>query len=185
MMFSLDFLTESDLETVPWVFKSELELDISVQECWDIITDNLAYKVWHPEVTDIKNIGPALGKGNSRTIVLRHWFFSLLLAGPPTITESFDVWEDSDSDMKRRQCWFSSSSRPKFMTYKRAREEFKVEAISENKCKFTRTVGMDPAFMTRYGLGCLVYPILRKLFTVECPERLADAIQNKVLPLQK
>jgi len=175
-MFKYQFLPESDLEKVPWVFKGELQLDMSVEDCWDIITNDFAYEVWHPEITNMKNNGPT-GLGNSRTVVLR-----LLPAGPSSrITGKFDVWEDGDNDMKRMQCWCTASSRPQFLAYKRAREEYKVEAISGNKCIFTRTVAMDPAFLTRYGLGWAIYPMLRKTFTVKCPTRLVDAIKNKIL----
>lgn len=185
MMFKYNRITESELETVPWVFKSEVELDISLQECWNILTDDaIAAKTWFPETTDY-TYSKKPGLGATRTVVFRHWLFNILLGGPATIAEEFDVWEDKGTDMKRFQFWFTAASRPQFLTYKRAREEFKVEAISDTKCKFIRTVGMEPAFATRFLLGWMVYPTLRSIFTVKCPNRLAQAVENKILPQKK
>ena len=184
-MFSYAFLPPSDIDNAPWVFKTEHEFDIGIAGLWNIITDDRAWEHWHPEVTNIQNkTEPAGGPGSRRTIVFRHWLFMALLAGPIVIDEEFDVWEDKDPNVKRYQLWFPAASRPQFLTYKRAREEFKVEAISENRCKFTRTVALDPGFMTRYALGFIIYPTLRHLFTVRCPQRLATSIENKILPIK-
>ncbi|KAI2508404.1 hypothetical protein MHU86_6078 [Fragilaria crotonensis] len=185
-MFEYKFLPSSEINTAPWVFTSELELDISIDECWSIITDDRAWQHWHPQVTNIQNDKePAGGAGNSRTIVFRHWFFMALLAGPIAIREEFDVWEDQDDAVKKYQFWLAAASRPVFLTYKGGREEFKVESISATMCKFTRVVALQPAFLPRYALGWLVCPVLRRLFTVQCPQRLTEAIAKNLLPIIK
>jgi hypothetical protein len=162
------FLTPSEINTAPWVFKSEIVLDISIYECWTIVTDDRAWEHWHPEVTDIRNTEePAGGVGNSRTVVFRP-----RLGSPTPLHETFDVWEHDDDIVKRFQFWFTGG-----------REEFKVEAISSSSCKLTRTVALAPGFVTRYVLGWLVYPELKRLFTVLCPKRLTEAVAMKVLPI--
>ena len=183
-MFEYTYMPPCDIDLAPWIFKAELELEVSIDDCWGIITDDRAWQHWNPEVTNIQNVRePAGGTGSSRTIVFRHWFFMALLAGPTAIREEFDLWEADDGKMKRYQFWLAAASRPTFLTYKGGREEFKVEAVSATRCKFTRTVALAPAFLTRYALGWLVYPVLRRLFTVQCPQRLADAVAKKLLPI--
>jgi hypothetical protein len=184
-MFPYSFLPQSDIDNVPWILRSEQEFDIGIDGLWNIITDDRAWEHWHPEVTKIKNkTEPAGGAGNSRTIVFRQWLLMILLAGPLTIAEDYDVWEDKEPNMKRYQFWLTAASRPKFLSFNRAREEFKVEAISENRCKFTRTVALDPGLLSRYGLGFIVLPMLRHLILVKTPQRLAKAIENKILPIK-
>lgn len=164
------FFKPSEINTAPWVFKSEIELELSIDECWDIVTDDKAWQHWHPEVTDIRNAKePAGGTGNARTVVFQPRF-----AGPTLMHEEFDVWESDDEKLKRYQFWFAGG-----------REEFKVEAISSSSCRFTRTVALAPTFVTRYVIGWLVYPELKRLFIVQCPQRLKEAITKKLLPINR
>lgn len=167
-MSDIKFLTPSEINTAPWVFKSEIVLDVSIDECWTIVTDDRAWEHWHPEVTDIRNARePAGGVGNSRTVVFRP-----RIGGPTPLHEEFDVWEPDDDKVKRYQFWFAAG-----------REEFKVEAISSARSKFTRTVALAPSLFTRFVVGWLVYPELKRLFTVQCPQRLKEAIATKLLPI--
>ena len=182
-MFKYTFLPSSQINSAPWIFKSEVELDMSIEDFWITLIDDRSWKHWHPEVTNIQNT--KVGFGNSRTVVFRHWFFMALLAGPVRIHEDFDVWEADDDQMKRFQFWLSGASRPSFLTYQGGREEFKVEAISAKRCKFTRTVALIPSFLSRYALGFAIYPMLRSIFTVQCPRRLLASIEKKVLPLKQ
>lgn len=168
-MSDTKFLTPSEINNAPWVFKSVIVLDISIDECWTIVTDDRAWEFWHPEVTDIRNAKePAGGVGNSRTVV-----FCPRIGSPTPLYEEFDVWEPDDDNVKRYQFWFAGG-----------REEFKVEAISSTRSKFSRTVAIAPSFFTRFVVGWLVYPELKRLFTVQCPERLAEAIAKKLLPIK-
>jgi hypothetical protein len=68
MRFSLQNVPESFLETAPWIFKSELELDISMDQCWIILQDVHAWKDWHPEVQDIVWDSDLRAVGTSRTV---------------------------------------------------------------------------------------------------------------------
>jgi hypothetical protein len=68
MRFSLQNVPESFLETAPWIFKSELELDISMDQCWKILQDDHAWKDWHPEVQDIVWDSDLRAVGTSRTV---------------------------------------------------------------------------------------------------------------------
>lgn len=182
-MFNYKFIKESEMENCPWLFKGICELDISLDECWKIITDDEASKIWHPEVSNYNYTKP-FGLGGRRTILFSHWIFNLLVGGANITREEFDVFEDKGSDMRRFQFWISGTSRPQFLTYESIREEFKVEALGDNKCRFTRTVGMVPAFGTRFLLGCIVYRTNRSIFAEDCPKRLAGAVKDSVLPFK-
>jgi hypothetical protein len=171
----------------PWTFTSVNELpDRSVAETWSILLDDTAWCHWHPEVTNIQwQTGDLRGVGASRTVVFRDWFFQILLAGPVTLREEFDVWED-ESDHKKFGFCITASTRPVFLTYRAAREEFRVEALSSSSTstttttgsKFTRTFTVDPSFAVRYLLGFLVFPYLSNLFEHTCPRRFDQMYNN-------
>jgi hypothetical protein len=163
----------------PWYFQSVNVLPHrSVADVWSILLDDSAWSNWHPEVTNIqwqqrddddtdnsskKKKG---GVGASRTVVFRDW-----LVGPVTLLEEFDVWEDESPHRKR----FSFCISPA----KAFREDFLVEAATTGGgSTFTRTVTFNPSFLVRYGLGWILYPHLRHLFEVKCPERFDRAYNN-------
>jgi hypothetical protein len=178
--------------TGPWTFTSVNELpDKSVADTWSILLDDTAWCLWHPEVTDmVWQTGDELrGVGAIRTVVFRDWFFQLLLAGPTTLREEFDVWDDSQPDHKTFGFGITAATRPVCLTYRAAREEFRVEALSSTSAtegataattttttttmgsKFTRTLTFEPSFAVRYLLGFMVYPYLSHLFEHKCPHR--------------
>lgn len=68
MKFSLRKVPESFLEEAPWKFRSELDLNISMEQCWKILLDDAAWKDWHPEVQDVVWAGDARCVGTSRTV---------------------------------------------------------------------------------------------------------------------
>lgn len=68
MRFSLRQVSESFLEDAPWIFRSELELDISMEECWKILLNDEAFKDWHPEVQNIVWASDTRDVGTSRSV---------------------------------------------------------------------------------------------------------------------
>jgi hypothetical protein len=102
----------------------------------------------------------------------------ILLAGALKIEEHFDVWEEGT----KFQFYFKAMNRPNILPYKSGREEFKVEAISDKTCKFTRTVALEPGFLTRYVLGFIAYPHMKKMFTQKVPDSLVKAVAEGTLP---
>lgn len=185
-LFRLREEPKSFLETAPWIFKSEVELDISVDTCFQILLDDKAWSIWHPEVTNIKwqTLGP-IQKDSIRTVMYKDWMSYLLLGGPITMEEKFDSFDDSSATTKRFSISFTALSRPACMVYKACREEFQVEENQQGGCKFTRTVAIDPAFLPRYAFGCMTYPTLKKTFAEKCPARLEKAVKEKRLPIIK
>jgi hypothetical protein len=73
-------------------------------------------------------------------------------------------------------------NRPHILSYKSGREEFKVEAISDKKSKFIITVALEPGFLTRYVLGFIAYPHMKKMFTQKVPESLLKGVADGTLP---
>jgi hypothetical protein len=181
-MFELAPNTDSVLTTATWIFRSETEIDLPASDVWQILNDDNAWAIWHPEVTNIVWTGEAPHKkGSERTVVVKDTLFMILLAGPLKIHEVFDVWEEG----KKFGFYFKATNRPNLLTFTSGREEFKVEAINDNKCKFTRTIAVEPGFLTRYGLGFIAYPHFKKIFTKKCPDSLVKAVTEGKLPLMR
>jgi len=181
-MFPLREEPESFLETAPWIFRSELELDVSAETCFQILLDDNAWSIWHPEVTNIQWQTPKpVQKGSVRTVLYKDWLSYLLLGGPITMEEKYDTF-DGGGATKKFAVSFTAISRPSFMVYKACREEFKVEECSGG-CKFTRTVAIDPAFLPRYVFGCLTYNTLKNTFTKKCPGRFEKAVLERRIPI--
>mgnify|MGYP003465599003 CR=1 FL=1 len=80
----------SFMDSAPWVFESKVELNVSPQDGWAIVNNDDAWKHWHPEVTKIE----WNEQKTARTIVFRDTLLMVLLAGPLTMWEEFDVVED-------------------------------------------------------------------------------------------
>jgi Polyketide cyclase / dehydrase and lipid transport len=179
MMFQLTPQNESFLTTAPWIFQSEMTIDLPVSEVWKILHDDGAWIHWHPEVAKIAWESDTHRElGSERTVTFKDPLFMVLLAGPIKLYEVFDEWEYE----KKFGFYMKGLSRPTFLTYKSVREQFQLEAANESHCKLTRTVAVEPGCITKYVLGCIVYPHLEHLFTKKCPERLLNAIAKGKLP---
>ncbi|KAG7371445.1 hypothetical protein IV203_020015 [Nitzschia inconspicua] len=179
MRFSLRKVPESFLNDAPWIFKSELELNIPINDCWKILQDDNAWKDWHPEVRGILWMTDERAAGTSRTVKFSDPVFNTLLAGPLKIWEDFDVWEDTDT-MKRMSFHCPYMSRPNLLTYSALREEFCVVKTGENSCKFTRRVAVQPSFLTRRALGCIVYPRMKSILEVKSPMKFLELYNKKI-----
>jgi hypothetical protein len=184
-LFRLRQETDSFLETAPWIFKSEIELDITVDECFHILVDDRSWEVWHPEVTNIQwKTDPPHGKGSIRTVVYKDWLSYLMLGGPVAMEEEYDGFEDA-GPTKSFSVSYTAIGRPTFMMYRACREEFKVEPIEgkPGHCRFKRIIAVDPAFLSRYIFGCITYPAMKDTLSKKCPQRLQQAIKEKKLPI--
>jgi hypothetical protein len=185
-LFKLRPETPTFLETAPWVFKSEIELDISVEECFNILMDDRAWKLWHPEVTDIQwKTDPPHGRnGSVRTVVYKDWVSYLMLGGPVAMEEKFENCTDT-GPTRAFTVSFTATGRPTWMFLRASKEHFQVEPIenSPGRCKFSRTVAVDPAFLPRYIFYFITYNSMKHTFTNKCPQRLLNAVQEKKLPI--
>ena len=100
MKFALNKVPESFLHEAPWIFRAELDLSISIEDCWSILQDDEAWQDWHPEVTNIVWDSDLRDVGASRSIVFKDTLFMILLAGPTKLYEKFDIWQETD-EIKR------------------------------------------------------------------------------------
>ena len=182
LSFPLAFAPESFLTTAPWIFKAITELPVSVDDCWNIITDDGAWQFWFPEVTNIRNIVPP-GVGGNRLVDFNLKFTNkvvfILLLGPVTLDEYFDIWEPNGST-RRYSYYIQSTSRPNFMTYTMARNEYVCETSGSNSV-FTKTVALEPGILTN-ALSFITRPAFEELFLILNPRRLLEAIEAGQLP---
>lgn len=166
----LDILTEGT-----WIFHSEVVLPVSLDDCWDIITDDGAWQFWHPEVTEITNtVGDPGTVGSERTIVYNGI----------KINEWFDIWEEQDGgdDNRRRYSFFfSAASLPGFLGFKMLREDYTCQRITDSKSLFQRTVAMEPGLLF-VSFFYIVYPQFQRTFEQLCPLRMLESIEAGDLP---
>ena len=181
--FSVAPVSTNFLETAEWIFESNVTLPLTLDQCWDILTDDGAWEYWHPEVRSIENtVGTPGTVGSERTIVFGDWVIGLLVGGPFRIQEVFDSWEnDASSDTRRYSMYYKGVTRPNAFTYSRGKEEFVCQRISDSETRFTRTVALDPGFLANM-LSFIAYARLENVFEVLCPERLLESIEAGRLP---
>jgi hypothetical protein len=178
MIFKLTPQKEEFFAEAPWIFRSETTLDISASDMWKILEDDGAWKYWHPDVAKIDWQDANRELNSERIVTLKDPLFMMLLAGPLKLHEVFDVYEKD----KKLGMYVKALNRPSFMTYTSFREEFLLEAVDEKQCKVTRTVAVAPAFLSKYVLGCIIYPHTKHALTKKVPEQLVKAISEGKLP---
>lgn len=158
----------------PWTFQSVNRLPHrSVDDVFSILLDDTALHDWHPQVTNIQWNNDTRAKGASRTVVFRDPLFTILLAGPLALQEEFDVWDETDTVKTFGFC-ITATTRPNCLTFRAAREEFKVETDGNGGAIFTRMATFEPSFAVRYVLGFLIYPHLQNLLERECPRKFEE-----------
>jgi hypothetical protein len=178
-MYPLSPPSETFITTAPWIFKVETNIDLPVSEVWDILNDDGAWSAWLPELTKIEWKDEIHREKNSeRTITFSDALFNLLLCGSLKLHEVFDDWERD----KSLGLYMKGMNRPNFMTYKCFQEKFLLEAINDKQCKVTRVLAMEPGFLTKYVLGCIIYPYIKNHVTKQCPKRFVKAVAEGKLP---
>ena len=178
-MFPLSPPTETFITTAPWIFKVSTNIDLPVSDVWNILNDDGAWSAWLPELTKIEWKDEIHRERNSeRTITFSDPLFKTLLCGPVKLHEVFDDWERN----KTLGSYIKGVNRPNFLTYKCFQEKFVLEAINERQCKLTRILALEPGFVTRYVLGCIIYPHIKNHITKQCPDRFMKAVADGKLP---
>ena len=179
MMFPLSPPTETFMTTAPWIFTVDTNIDLPVSDVWNILNDDGAWSFWQPELTKIEwKDGVHREQNSERTITFSDPLFQVLLCGSSKLHEVFDDWERE----KSLGLYIKGMNRPNFVTYKRFQEKFILEAINERQCKLTRVLAMEPGFVTRYVLGCIVHSHIKNHVIKQCPARLIKAIADGKLP---
>lgn len=205
-IFDLEAVDQDFLTTAPWVITSSTDLPISVDDCWNIITDDCALPLWFPEVTNVKYTNEPGRVGTMRTIVFDGGCLNnLITLGKVDLEEEFDVWEDT-GPRRRFSFYFAGVSKPPFYLWEGGREEYKCEesttttnaasATSSTSSsrqiitnttqttttsRFTYTVALAPGFVAK-SAESIVLPRVTKIFAEDVPRRLLESIANKDLP---
>jgi hypothetical protein len=215
MMWKIRSVDSSFIETAPWVFKAEMELDCTAQEAFDIVAgsdSNESSKHWQPEVQNIQwDDSKQLPRGRVgavRTILYNSFLSYVFLGGPCTLEETIDGWDDGgggeggggehatdmnmNSNTKKTYSFsFTAMARPPFMMWYAGREDFSMEPILDdnhnptNKCKLTRICSFEPAFIMRYVFGCIIYRNMKYVFEEKTAQALVKAVREKTLPLRR
>jgi hypothetical protein len=188
MMWKLRSVDSSFIETAPWVFKAEMELDCTAQEAFDILASDESSKHWQPEVQNIKwdDSKPPRSVGAVRTVVYNSFLNYVFLGGPCTLQETIDGWDDGGEEANTKKTIsfsFTALARPPFMMYYAGREDFSIEPILD-KCKVTRICSFEPAFLARYVFGCIIYRNMKYVFEEKTAQALVKAVRENKLPLR-
>lgn len=168
-------------EEAEWDMESATILPVSVKDCWDIITSDEAMDIWCPEFGNVENSGEP-GVGNIRNAVLDDSVLNILSLGSVGIEQTFDVWNDEEDNIRSYAYYVSGTTRPGFMSWKAAREQFVCEEIDDDNTMLTRTLAIEPGFLTE-TLEFVVQPRLESIVEEKCPERLLNAIAQGKLPI--
>jgi hypothetical protein len=178
-MFQLTAPSDDFVTTAPWIFKVDMDIDLPVSDVWNILNDDGAWEHWLPELTKIEWKDTNNRERNSeRTVTFKDPLFMILLGGPLKLYEVFDEWEKD----KKLSLYLKGLNRPTFLTHKCFQEQFILEVINEKKCKLTRILAVQPGFLTKYLLGCIMYPYVNHFITKKCPRRLLKSIADGKLP---
>ncbi len=170
-------VTPDYLEKGNWIFRSEVELNGTMEEVFSILLDDGAWNIWHPEISDVRwQTPPPFGVGAKRTVRFSNWLFMLLLFGSLILHEEFLIWDEN----KRLTFRFNKTNRPRFLGYLAGMEDFQLEYLPNGYCKLTRTVAVDPAFITSM-LGCILKPVLNGIFE-RSAQRLVKQFASRNFP---
>jgi hypothetical protein len=154
----LDFL-----ERAPVRFVNEIELDAPPARVFAIFEDAAAWPQWFKEIVTVEWTSPRpYGVGTTRTVTLT----------TVTVKEYFFVWEQD----QHFAFYFTEISLP---IAKALVEDYRLEDLGENRCKFIYTVGLEPTVWLRLG-GSLVLKVYGKMFR-QATENLATYVRAQDL----
>lgn len=170
-----DYLTDS----CAWKWSSTTDLPVSVDDCWNIITDNESLQYWYPELTVLEEANPGT-VGGTRTVQFSDCIMNALSFGCVRIDELFDVWEDT-GDTRRFQFTFTGINRPPCASWTAGREEFKCVSTGATTSQFVRSAAFGPGFITT-GACVVVQPRLNCIFNTLSPARMLKSIEQGLLP---
>ncbi len=161
MKFKCKSVDMDFLERAPVRFVNEIELDASPKDVFTIFEDATAWREWIKEIISVEWTNPRpYGVGTTRTVK-----GSLL-----TFNEYFFVWEQN----KRFAFYVTDVSLPMFKAFA---EDYRLEDLGNNRCKFIYTVCLEPNFLMRLG-SSFVLKLYDKLFQ-KITKNLAEYIRRK------
>ncbi|WP_088240727.1 SRPBCC family protein [Calothrix rhizosoleniae] len=149
------------LERAPVRFVNEVELDASATDVFTIFEDAEAWPEWIKLIVKVEWTSPKpYGVGTTR--IVKGSFL--------TVNEYFFVWQQN----KRFAFYFTEASLPLFKAFA---EDYRLENLGDNRCKFIYTVCLEPIFLMRLG-GSLVLKFYDQLFQ-KVTKNLAEYIRCK------
>ncbi len=151
-------------QTAPIRFVNEVELAASPQRVFSTFEDAEAWPQWFKEIVKVEWTSPhPYGVGTTRTVSLN----------TVTVDEYFFLWEQD----QRFAFYLTSMSLP--LAHALA-EDYQLEDLGNNRCKFIYTVCLEPTVWLRLG-GTLIINIYKNMFR-QATLDLADFLQNKTVP---
>jgi hypothetical protein len=134
-------------QSAPVRFVNEIELAASAADVFAIFEEAEAWPQWFPEIVNVEWTTPRPhGVGTTRTVKLN----------TVTVYESFFVWEQD----KHFAFYFTQMSLPLVRAFA---EDYRLEALEHNRCKFIYTVCFEPTFWLRFG-GAFVLKVYERMF---------------------
>ncbi|MDJ0676625.1 MAG: SRPBCC family protein [Calothrix sp. MO_167.B42] len=148
-------------ERAPVRFVNQVELDASPTDVFTIFEDAEAWAEWLEIIVNLQWTSPKPhGVGTTRTVKGKFL----------TVNEYFFVWEQN----KRFAFYFTEASLPLAQAFA---EDFRLEDLGNNRCKFIYTVCLEPNLLM--GLGG---PFIRKYYEElfhKATQNLAKYVRDK------
>ena len=180
-----EFVPFGFFDDAPWIFESEVEINVSVEDCFGIMRDADAWQYWHPEVTNFVEMTPITSNGTGTSeIIFNDPIFNLLLLGPFGARFLYDIYEPDGDDTKRFSIVATEIELPEILGFSALREEFICEMIDDTKSLFTRRVAGRPGLLVKL-LKPITFTRFQIIFEKLCPERLVASINAGLLPTSR
>jgi hypothetical protein len=176
------FVEEDFVNSADFIFKAETDLDVSVEDCFDIVSKPQSYEFWHDEVTNLE-IEEQPGPNGTGKIQFdfSDRVLNIVMFGPIGFRGEYDVWEP-DGDTRRVGFWVPEMRVPTWYSYTAVRDEYICKEITNTTSKLTRTLGADAGFFARWN-PWVARRRMRRIVEEFCPERLVQAIKDGELPI--
>lgn len=131
MRFECRAVDEGFPEGAPWRFRSSAELPVSASEAFAILEDASSWPKWIPAIRHVEWTSPKpFGVGTTRTVRLT----------PTTVFEHFFRWEPGS-----RFSFYVVAHRAPVPLFEALAEDYLLEPLDGKRCRFTYSVGIDPA----------------------------------------
>ena len=136
-------------DTAPWRFRASAEVPVSAAAAFAIFEDAPSWPKFFRGLRGVEWTSPKpFGVGTTRTVSL----------GMANVFEHFFRWEQGS-----RFSFYLLATQSPLPLFHSLAEDYLLEPLAENRCRFTYTVGIEPALPLRLT-GPLGRASLRKMF---------------------
>jgi len=152
-------VTDEFMTKATWHFQSKVEVSASAEQVFSILTDDTAWKHWHPEVSNIQWLTPEpRAPGTMRTVKFTHPILKFLLFGPVILTEYFFRWDEG----RRVSFYLDKTNRPRFLVFRACMEDYRCIPLDEKRCEYVRDIYVEPSLLI-WLLGFMMKPIFSSM----------------------